>query len=100
MLDTYDELLNKAHEMPGYQYNWVCSVCLRNAISGILLQFQLLDEYNPIIVLFDSDSARTPWIICNSCEHKFHLHCVTCMSVEEVSVVGKFYCCDTSLYAD
>ena len=37
----YQHLLDTAHDMPGYEYNWICAVCLINGKSGILLEFQL-----------------------------------------------------------
>ena len=87
----FHSLLNKAYESPGYQYNWICAICLRNANSGVLLEFQLLDDEHDIFVYFDND--KTPWLRCRRCLHKFHLSCVTCFTIEEQLATGDFVCC-------
>lgn len=86
-----DDLLDQARLMPGYKYNWICSICLLNAISGVLLQFQLLDDSHTIFIFFDADD--TPWLRCRKCLHKFHLNCVTCFTPEEQLATGDFVCC-------
>ena len=87
----YQHLLNTAHDMPGYEYNWICAVCLINGKSDILLEFQLRDIGNHLFVYFDTD--QTPWLMCRKCKHKFHLNCITCMSAEEKLAKGDFICC-------
>ena len=87
----YQDLLNLAHDMLGYEYKWICAVCLINAKSGILLEFQLRDIDNHLFVYFDTD--QSPWLMCRKCKHKFHLNCITCMSVEEQLSTGDFVCC-------
>ena len=62
--------LNTAHDMPEYKYNWICAVCLINAKSGILLEFQLRDIDNHLFVYFDND--HTPWLMFRKYKHKFH----------------------------
>ena len=37
------DLLDLAHELPGWEYKWTCAICLINAKAGILLEFQLRD---------------------------------------------------------
>ena len=87
----YQHLLDTAHDMPGYEYNWICAVCLINGKSGILLEFQLRDIDNHLFVYFDTD--QTPWLMCRKCKHKFHLNCFTYMSVEDQLATGDFTCC-------
>ena len=55
----YQKNINLAHDMPGYECKWICSVCLLNAISGVLLEFQLQDTDNNLFIYFDSD--QTPY---------------------------------------
>ena len=87
----YQENINLAHDMPGYEYKWICSVCLLNAISGFLLEFQLQDTDNNLFVYFDSD--QTPWLMCRKCKQKFHLACITCLTPPEQLATGEFVCC-------
>ena len=87
----YQDLLNAAHDMPGYQYKWICALCLLNAKSGVLLEFQLRDIDNHLFVYFDTD--QTPWLMCRKCNHKFHLKCITCLTPEEQLSTGDFVCC-------
>ena len=87
----YQDLLNHAHDMLGYEYKWICAVCLINAKSGILLEFQLRDIDNHLFVYFDTD--QTPWLMYRKCKHKFHLNYITCMSAEEQLSTGNFVCC-------
>ena len=87
----YQENINLAHDMPGYEYKWICSVCLLNAISGVLLEFQLQDTDDNLFVYFDSD--QTPWLMCRKCKHKFHLACITCLTPQEQLATGDFVCC-------
>ena len=86
-----NDLLCKAAECPGYQYKWTCAICLLNASSGVLLEFQLLDIEHNIFVYFDKD--YTPWVRCRICKHKFHLQCITCLTIEELLATGDFVCC-------
>ena len=87
----FNHYLDLAYESPGYRYNWVCAVCLLNAHSGVLLEFQLLDELHTIFVYFDANEE--PWVKCRKCQHKFHLSCITCFTVEELLATGDFVCC-------
>ena len=87
----YQDLINAAHDMPGYEYKWICAVCLINAKSGVLLEFQFRDIDNHLFVYFDTD--ETHWLMCRKCKHKFHLNCITCMSAEEQLATGDFVCC-------
>ena len=87
----FQDLLNAVHDMPGYEYKQICSVCLINAHSCILLEFQLRDIDNHLFVYFDHD--ETPWLMCRKCKHKFHLNYITCMSAEEQLATGDFVCC-------
>ena len=87
----YQHLLNTTHNMPGYEYNWICPFSLINDKSGILLEFQLRDIDNHLFVYFDTD--QTPWLMCRKCKHKFHLNCITSMSPEEQLATGDFVCC-------
>ena len=90
-MSKMNHLLDLAHNMPGYEYKWVCAVCLVNAISGVILEYQVLDSDNNLFVVFDSDD--TPWVQCKFCYHKFHLHCITCLTVEETLLTGVFFNC-------
>ena len=85
------DLLDLAHELPGWEYKWTCAICLINAKAGILLEFQLRDIDNHLFVYFDTD--QTPWVQCRRCKHKFHLKCVTCFTAEELLATGAFVCC-------
>ena len=87
----FQDLLNAAHDMPGYQYKWICAVCLINAKSGVLLEFQFRDIDNNLFVYFDTD--QTPWLMCRKCKHRFHLKCITCFTPEEQLCTGDFVCC-------
>ena len=87
----YQHLLNLVHDMPGYEYKWICAVCLINAKCGILLEFPLRDIDKHLFVYFDTD--HTPWLMCRMCKHKFHLNCITSMSAEEQLATGDFVCC-------
>ena len=69
----FPDLLNLAHDLPGWRYKWTCAICLINAKAGILLEFQLRDIANHLFVYFDTD--ETPWVRCRRCKHKFHLKC-------------------------
>ena len=91
MSQNYHDNLDLARAMPGYEYLWICAICLVNAKSGVLLQFQFIDLDHKSFVFFDSDD--TPWLFCPNCMHKFHLKCVTCLSTEELLATGSFYCC-------
>ena len=87
-------LLDLAYELPGFEYNWVCAVCLLNAKSGILLEFQYRDPDHPLFVYVDSDDDQTPWVCCVHCRHKFHLSCITCFTISELHLaVDEFTCC-------
>ena len=48
----FSDLLDLAYESRGFQYNWICAVCLLNAHSGVILEFQFLDELHNILCLF------------------------------------------------
>ena len=37
----FADLLDLAHDLPGWEYKWTCAICLINAKAGILLEFQL-----------------------------------------------------------
>ena len=84
------DLLDLAHELPGWEYKWTCAICLINAKAGILLEFQLRDIDSHLFVYFDTD--ETPWVQCR-CKHKFHLKCVTCFTAEELLATDAFVCC-------
>ena len=51
------DLLDLAHELPGWEYKWTCAICLINAKAGILLEFQLRDIDNHLFVYFDTDQT-------------------------------------------
>ena len=87
----FADLLDLAHELPGWEYKWTCAICLINAKAGILLEFQLRDIDNHFFLYFDTD--ETPWVQCSRCKHKFHLKCVTCFTAEELLATGDFVCC-------
>ena len=70
---NFPDLLDLAHDLPGWRYKWTCAICLINAKAGILLEFQLRDIANHLFVYFDTD--QTPWVRCRRCKHKFHLKC-------------------------
>ena len=87
----FPDLLDLAHDLPGWYYKWTCAICLINTKAGILLEFQLRDIDNHLFVYFDTD--QTPWVRCRRCKHKFHLKCVTCFTAEELLATGDFVCC-------
>ena len=87
----FHELLDLTHDLPGWSYKWICACCLINAKAGILLEFQLRDIANHLFVDFDTD--HTPWVRCRKCKHKFHLTCITCMTLAELLATGDFVCC-------
>ena len=87
----FPDLLDLAHDLPGWRYKWTCAICLINAKARILLEFQLRDIYNHLFVYFDTD--ETPWVRCRRCKHKFHLKCVTCFTAEELLATGDFVRC-------
>ena len=87
----FPDLLDLAHDLPGWRYKWTCAICLINAKAGILLEFQLRDIANHLFVYFDTD--QTPWVRCRKCKHKFHLTCITCMTSAELLATGDFVCC-------
>ena len=49
----FPDLLDLAHDLPGWRYKWTCAICLINAKAGILLEFQLRDIANHLFVYFD-----------------------------------------------
>ena len=87
----FPDLLDLAHDLPGWYYKWTCAICLINAKAGILLEFQLRDIDNHLFVYFDTD--QMPWVRCRRCKHKFHLKCVTCFTAEDLLATGDFVCC-------
>ena len=87
----FPDLLDLAHDLPGWRYKWTCAICLINAKAGILLEFQLRDIVNHLFVYFDAD--ETPWVRCRRCKHKFHLKCVTCFTAKDLLATGDFVCC-------
>ena len=84
----FPDLLDLAHDLPGWRYKWTWAICLINAKAGILLEFQLRDIANHLFVYFDTD--QTPWVRCSRCKHKFHLKCVICFTAEELLATGDF----------
>ena len=87
----FPDLLDLAHDLPGWRYKLTCAICLNNAKAGILLEFQLRDITNHLFVYFDTD--ETLWVRCRRCKHKFHLKCVTCFTAGELLTTGDFVCC-------
>ena len=78
-------------DLNGFQYNWVCAICLLNAKSGVVLEFQLRDSLFNTNIYLDIDD--TAWLICCTCSHKFHAKCVSSLELPVLSAMGPFCCC-------
>ena len=55
--------------IPGYEYLWNCAICLKPAISGVVLSFQWIEFFHDS-VFFDLDNSS--WVKCYKCNHCFH----------------------------
>ena len=38
--------------IPGYEYLWNCAICLKPAISGVILSFQWIEFFHDSVFLF------------------------------------------------
>ena len=81
----------------GFEFNWICSICLLNARDGFLLESQFIEYVNhPFNVhshlFFDID--HTPWLVSLCCLLKLHARCVSSLPLAELSIMLPFKCCN------